>query len=150
MTTATSLRNELRDLYIKESTAIEQEFLLLGDGRIALARRTALVDSIVQRLWNEIFVAADPSAAHSTLNSNSSGQDGPINFTLVATGGFGRGWLFPHSDIDLLFLHANADSENPGGVAELRRGDEHAAPDFSRQQRFRAREDRWQDGRIFS
>ena len=109
MSTVASIRGELRDIYGRESAAIEQEFSLTGEGRLALARRTALVDSIVQRLWNEIFVANDP--AFSNANPHSTEQDGPKNFALVATGGFGRGWLFPHSDIDLLFLHANADSE---------------------------------------
>lgn len=109
MTTVASIRGELRDIYGRESAAIEQEFSLTGEGRLALARRTALVDSIVQRLWNEIFVANDPT--FSNANSQSTEQEGPKNFALVATGGFGRGWLFPHSDIDLLFLHANADSE---------------------------------------
>jgi [protein-PII] uridylyltransferase len=111
MSTVASVRSELRDLYGRESAAIEQEFSLTGEGRLALARRTALVDSIVQRLWNEIFVANDPSFSNSNANPHSTEQDGPKNFALVATGGFGRGWLFPHSDIDLLFLHANADSE---------------------------------------
>src|ERR1700692_840621 len=108
MTTVASVRNELRDIYVRESAAIEQEFLLTGEGRIALARRTTLVDAIVQRLWNEIFVANDASPP----SSNSTTQEGPKDFALVATGGFGRGWLFPHSDIDLLFLHANATSES--------------------------------------
>jgi [protein-PII] uridylyltransferase len=105
MTTVASVRSELRDLYVRESAAIEREFSVTGEGRAALARRTALVDSIVQRLWNEIIVG-------SNSGSNPSDPDSPKNFALVATGGFGRGWLFPHSDIDLLFLHAGGNSES--------------------------------------
>ena len=97
MSAVATVSSELRDLYAKDSAAIEQEFSASGDGRGVLARRTALVDSILLRLWNEIF-AAD--------------SDGPENLALVATGGYGRGWLFPHSDIDILFLHSSGDSEN--------------------------------------
>jgi [protein-PII] uridylyltransferase len=104
MTTGATVHSELRDLYARESAAIEREFSVAGDGSAAIARRTALVDSIVLRLWNEIVVGpnSDSGKAHS---------DTPKNFTLVATGGFGRGWLFPYSDIDLLFLCAGSDSE---------------------------------------
>jgi [protein-PII] uridylyltransferase len=105
MTTVATVRSELRDLYVRESAAIEQEFSVTGEGRTALARRTALVDTIVQRLWNEIIVSSQPG-------SSPADPDSPKNFALVATGGFGRGWLFPHSDIDLLFLHASASSES--------------------------------------
>jgi hypothetical protein len=61
MTTVATVRSELRDLYARESAAIEQEFSVTGEGRTALARRTALVDSIVQRLWNEIIVGSSPA-----------------------------------------------------------------------------------------
>ncbi len=110
MTTVATVRSELRDLYARESAAIERDFSATGEGRTALARRTALVDSMVQRLWNEIIVASDPASANS--GPNPADPDGPKNFALVATGGFGRGWLFPHSDIDLLFLHAGSDTES--------------------------------------
>ena len=96
MTIVATVSSELRDLYARESAAIQQEFAETGDGRSSVARRTALVDVIVVRLWNEI-IAADPK--------------GSRNLALVATGGYGRGWLFPFSDIDLLFLHAGNGSE---------------------------------------
>lgn len=113
MTTVPTVRNELRDLYARESSAIEQEFTASGDGRAAVGKRTALVDAIVQRLWNEIIVPAHPSPAHPgpAHPGVASESNSPKNFCLVATGGFGRGWLFPYSDIDLLFLHGNGNSE---------------------------------------
>jgi [protein-PII] uridylyltransferase len=100
MSTVAIASTDLRDLYAKESANLQQDFALSGDGKAALARRTALVESILLRLWNDI-VSSDPA--------------GPKDFALVATGGFGRGWLFPHSDIDLLFLHASS-----GGEAALK------------------------------
>ena len=105
MTTGAAVHSELWDLYVRESAAIEREFSVTGEGRTALVRRTALVDSIVQRLWNEIIVSSHPGPSPADADS-------PKNFALVATGGFGRGWLFPHSDIDLLFLHAGSNSES--------------------------------------
>jgi [protein-PII] uridylyltransferase len=101
ITTVATVRSELGDLYARESAAIEQAFSLTGEGRTALARRTALVDAMVQRLWNETIPGA--ATADSGL---------PKHFALVATGGFGRGWLFPHSDIDLLFLYDGANAES--------------------------------------
>jgi [protein-PII] uridylyltransferase len=96
MTMASSLSSELRDLYSEESTRIRQEFFATGDGRAAIAQRTTLVESVVVRLWKDII---------------SSDEAGPKNFALVAIGGFGRRWLFPHSDVDVLFLHADSDIE---------------------------------------
>jgi [protein-PII] uridylyltransferase len=81
---------------LEESARIQQAFASTGDGRAALEQRTRLVEGILQKLWHEII---------------SQEEHGPSGFALVALGGFGRGWLFPHSDIDILFLHANSDAE---------------------------------------
>jgi len=96
MTTAGSSSSALREVYTEESARIRQEFASSGNGCAVLAQRTALVEKIALQLWREIICSE---------------ERGPRNFTLVALGGFGRSWLFPHSDIDLLFLHADGESE---------------------------------------
>jgi [protein-PII] uridylyltransferase len=91
-----SLGSELRELYADESVRIQKNFAANGNGHEALLARTTLVESIALRLWREL-ISPDTS--------------GPPGFALVALGGFGRRWLFPHSDIDLLFLHSAGSTE---------------------------------------
>jgi [protein-PII] uridylyltransferase len=96
MKAASSLISELRGFLAEESAKIGRDFAATGDGRTAVAQRTRLIEQILRRLWQDM-VSAD--------------EQGPPNFALIATGGFGRGWLFPYSDIDLLFLHADRSGE---------------------------------------
>jgi [protein-PII] uridylyltransferase len=96
MMAASSLITELRSSLSDESARIQREFESSGEGRAAVAQRTRLIEDILARLWRDI-VSPDPSK--------------PANFALVATGGFGRGWLFPFSDIDLLFLYGDRNAE---------------------------------------
>ncbi len=96
MSTAATLRTELRDLYLTESARIQQEFATGGSGSTAIAQRTELVEKILLRLWDELI---SPGAEAK-------------NFALVALGGFGRRALFPHSDVDILFLNADRGTED--------------------------------------
>ncbi|MFZ0137909.1 MAG: [protein-PII] uridylyltransferase [Candidatus Sulfotelmatobacter sp.] len=96
MTAASSLISELRGSLAEESARIALDFAAAGDGRAAVARRTRLLEDILKRLWQDLV---SPEEA------------GPGDFALVATGGFGRGWLFPYSDVDLLFLYADRRAE---------------------------------------
>ena len=96
MSTAATLRTELRDLYLSESTRIQQQFTDSGNGAAAIAERTGLVEKVLLRLWGELI------APTGVLK----------NFALVALGGFGRRSLFPHSDVDILFLHADRSTED--------------------------------------
>ena len=96
MTAASSLISELRNSLAEESARMAGEFAAIGDGRSAVGQRTQLVENILRRLWGEYI---------------SSEERTPQGFALVATGGFGRGWLFPFSDIDLLFLYSDRAAE---------------------------------------
>jgi [protein-PII] uridylyltransferase len=94
MTAKIPLAIELREFYATEFARLQQDFYATNDGRAAVRGRTALVEAIALRIWNE-FISPQP--------------DGPQDFSLVALGGFGRGTLLPFSDVDLLFLHSGDD-----------------------------------------
>jgi len=79
----------LKELYPAETARIRQGFETTGDGHAAVLERAALLDRLVARLYRK-RISDDPG--------------GPEDFCLVALGGYGRRTLFPHSDIDLLFL----------------------------------------------
>ena len=96
MMAASSLIAELRSSINDESARIQLEFQSSGDGRNAVTQRTRLVEDVLARLW------------HDTVSTD---ESKPTNFALVATGGFGRGWLFPYSDIDILFLFGDREAE---------------------------------------
>jgi len=85
MSTAAST-GTLDKFYADETARIARAFDLTGDGRSAVRERAELVSNMVAGLWRTVF-----------------GDDSP-RFALAAIGGFGRGELFPHSDIDLIFL----------------------------------------------
>jgi [protein-PII] uridylyltransferase len=96
MDSQASLSPHLRQLYAAQTARIRAEFTADGDGRAAIYGRSALIDSIAIQLWQELI---------------SPDVDGPIDFALVALGGYGRRWLFPYSDLDLLFLHNGKDTD---------------------------------------
>ena len=78
----------LRSYYQQEFERLRAEFQANGSGIASIRDRTAIVDKLALQLWEQ------------RVSTNS-------GFALVALGGFGRRALFPHSDVDLLFLAEN-------------------------------------------
>ena len=75
---------------------IRRGFELNGDGLRAAAARRGLVDELLVRFW-EAEVTAEPKLAKGVV--------------LAAVGGYGRGQLFPYSDVDLLFCVEKTSAE---------------------------------------
>lgn len=87
----------LRDFYAEEFARIEREFRASSNGRMATQGRAALLDRVILDLSRE-FLAPEPSDLK--------------QLCLVALGGYGRRELFPHSDVDLMFLWEDASAQS--------------------------------------
>ncbi len=77
----------LRSFYRQEFEKVRRDFQATGLGLNSLSDRTRLVDMLALTLWDQ----HGSSRPHSGV-------------ALAAVGGYGRSELFPHSDVDLLFL----------------------------------------------
>ena len=79
---------------------LRQEFSVHTSPRELLRRQSAMVDRLLKDLW--------------------SGHAMPRNVALAAVGGYGRGQLFPCSDVDLLILLPGpADASLAGKIENL-------------------------------
>ena len=90
--------NSARLEMIKEFVRLEKEMLqryhLKGDSGLRLTRaRSIIMDVLIQNLFSYAMRVAEESLVRIKPMS------------LLATGGYGRGELSPHSDIDLMFLY---------------------------------------------
>jgi len=89
MPTQSPLSSELREQYANESARLQREFSAGRDGSGYLRQRSALLDTIVRRLWTQI----------------AAGSGGGSSEVLVAaTGDLGRQTPFPYAEIELLVL----------------------------------------------
>ena len=73
---------------------MRQSFERSGNGVLSIRRRALVVDALLEPVWQF-----------------ESGQAVPDGIALVAVGGYGRKELFPSSDVDLLYLCADAKVE---------------------------------------
>jgi len=76
--------SELRAWLRERRDELKARYFKRSDPQATLADHTALVDVVLRKLWDTHVV--EPGMA------------------LVAVGGYGRGFLFPHSDVDVLIL----------------------------------------------
>ncbi|QJR14144.1 [protein-PII] uridylyltransferase [Usitatibacter palustris] len=75
---------ELRGWIKARREELREKFFRRGDPQRLLAAHATFVDLLLQRIWSECI--SDPT------------------LSLVGVGGYGRGMLFPHSDVDVLVL----------------------------------------------
>jgi [protein-PII] uridylyltransferase len=75
---------DLRESLRNDRLVLEQNFLQQGKAAHLLSAHSQLINQYLRRIWQGLAL--------------------PDNISLVAVGGYGRGELYPKSDIDLLIL----------------------------------------------
>ena len=77
---------------------LRERYLANGSSAELLRRHCAVIDQQLRAVWHH--------------------REMPADMVLAAVGGYGRGQLFPHSDIDLLILLPGPGDENGGAKIE--------------------------------
>src|SRR5689334_5008495 len=88
--------SEVRERYEEGTSALRKSFEASGDGAAAVHGRSTLVDEVIRLCYERLI---------------KEGSVPPDCVAIVALGGYGRCTLFPHSDVDLLFLFRDAKQE---------------------------------------
>src|SRR5467141_1008386 len=81
-----------------ERDALQRRFHQTADGTMVLREHRRLVDRVLKDMWRQIRL--------------------PAPLALLAVGGYGRGELYPHSDIDVLVLLQDSASAGPAAKIE--------------------------------
>jgi len=94
---ATSPISVFKDTIKQGQSKLDESLLIDGDIKKLITGRASLIDQVLANAWQRF------DWAHSEEKSE--------EISLIAVGGYGRGELHPHSDIDLLILlkHDNAE-----------------------------------------
>ncbi|WP_424196433.1 [protein-PII] uridylyltransferase [Ampullimonas aquatilis] len=90
---------ELRSQLKASREALFAQFEKNGNCGLLLHKHRLLVDELLKKLWHSLTI--------------------PSSLALVAVGGFGRGELYPYSDVDVLFLLPKNLPNQPEKFAEL-------------------------------
>jgi [protein-PII] uridylyltransferase len=82
-----------------QRSALRERFEQTGDVNMVLREHRRMVDTVLQQIWRDL--------------------DMPRGLALLAVGGYGRGELYPHSDVDMLVLLPEAPSPELAGRLEV-------------------------------